>query len=602
MQILYKSKNSFSILLISILQSISFTLLIYLNNIGFKNLMSSSILKIGNLEHRIIPAKKDSISILTLKDLNNDLRLTTGLPHRKKRIAAYIAWWLARHSRSSENAVEISKEMGMKGVNPDQKLEQTFVNYGHASVGDMARLPVHIDNVPMHLPLALFNLGVINSGQEKSNRYQDFKKSKLHSGENYMPSKLKNIWNYLFEHDYQAIGSMEMKSFNAHVNEVREAFTQFFKPETKKQKASLETRVLDSARCNLLLGNQTGMGFETSAREWSRIIGLLKASPMKPFYLDFAETLQNFLCPIEELESKLDFAAQAPSLIRHANAQNLTNENLEALKKYIKVNRIFSDRFPGNDNGLETSYSNQSINFLSRNISTGERVLLQYLKIISPASSTKNILEWIRERSNEEQKKLSEIIFKGHGKHNEMPLGRVTNDTLESKMSLGEMRDLNRHKAYGRFLPLPLLFGDTSFNSIDSILNNQNYGIPLYLKEKPFKKLGEKMKETLEKHYKQVSIFFTSVVSEFRGDTDYGVILNLLPLAHQLDFFMHGDPSQDTYMTNLRVAPGGHINYRDLAYGANYLIADSDPLLEGLRISEELKPDPLNREQFFDRS
>ncbi|MGZ3646627.1 MAG: hypothetical protein ACXVCM_22580, partial [Ktedonobacteraceae bacterium] len=74
----------------------------------------------------------------------------------------------------------------------------------------------------------------------------------------------------------------------------------------------------------------------------------------------------------------------------------------------------------------------------------------------------------------------------------------------------------------------------------------------------------------------------------------------LLPLAHRVDLWMHGDPKQAAYLTAQRSRPGGHINYRSLAYEANQLLAKSDPYLSGMQLSK--KPDPSSREEFFDRS
>lgn len=77
-------------------------------------------------------------------------------------------------------------------------------------------------------------------------------------------------------------------------------------------------------------------------------------------------------------------------------------------------------------------------------------------------------------------------------------------------------------------------------------------------------------------------------------------MLNLLPLAHQVDIWMHGDPKQALYLTTQRVRPGGHINYRALAYEANQLLAASDPYLAAIQL--EQRPNPASRDEFFDRS
>ena len=63
---------------------------------------------------------------------------------------------------------------------------------------------------------------------------------------------------------------------------------------------------------------------------------------------------------------------------------------------------------------------------------------------------------------------------------------------------------------------------------------------------------------------------------------------------------MHGDPKQSLYLTMQRTRPGGHINYRMLAYEASQLLAMSDPYLSALQL--ESRPDPTSRAEFFDRS
>ena len=111
------------------------------------------------------------LRLICLEDLTTGTIATTTIANPTKRTAAHKAWAGARQSRAAGMPWEILYEMGEKGVDPDQKLEEMFRGYGHASVGDMARLAVDLGKIPMHLCLALFNEGYLNSGQEKSTRY-----------------------------------------------------------------------------------------------------------------------------------------------------------------------------------------------------------------------------------------------------------------------------------------------------------------------------------------------------------------------------------------------------------------------------------------------
>jgi hypothetical protein len=64
----------------------------------------------------------------------------------------------------------------------------------------------------------------------------------------------------------------------------------------------------------------------------------------------------------------------------------------------------------------------------------------------------------------------------------------------------------------------------------------------------------------------------------------------------------HASPKEISYMTQLRVRPGGHINYRYLAYELARLGAKSEPLLSSLIPDIITKPDASSREEFIDRS
>ena len=55
-------------------------------------------------------------------------------------------------------------------------------------------------------------------------------------------------------------------------------------------------------------------------------------------------------------------------------------------------------------------------------------------------------------------------------------------------------------------------------------------------------------------------------------------------------------------MTQLRVRPGGHINYRYLAYKIAKLGSESEPLLKYIFPEQILEPNPSSRQEFIDRS
>jgi hypothetical protein len=80
------------------------------------------------------------------------------------------------------------------------------------------------------------------------------------------------------------------------------------------------------------------------------------------------------------------------------------------------------------------------------------------------------------------------------------------------------------------------------------------------------------------------------------------LILQLVPFGHIMKIWFHASPKEISYLTRLRVRPGGHINYRVLAYLIAEKSGGDDLFTNGLFLGEDKKPDPTSRLEFLDRS
>ncbi len=547
-------------------------------------------------------ANVTGLRLICIEDLNTSTIVSTTVANPTKRTAAHKAWAGARQSRSAGMPWDILYEMGEKGVDPDQKLEEMFRGYGHASVGDMARLSVDFGKIPMHLCLTLFHEGSLNSGQEKSTRYQSaFGKAVLHPLRLYVPESLPEEDLEDLEQEYQSFGIESLELFAKHKAVLLRAFEQYYQADTTKpdQRGALTSRVLDCVRYFLLFGQWSGMSFETSARDWSRIIAELKASPLS-YYQKVAAQIEKLLAPTKEEEKALDYKAEAPGLIRHTAPLLTTNRNLHTLKQFLEEQTdllqcvsIYND---------SPKRVNQRVSLIEPAYTEGERLVASYALLLWPGLERKQLFNWIQTQDTETKKAISAIMFSGHTNYCELPgLGRTTRMTLVMESFLGELRDLNCHRAWGRFFPLPLVFGEIlTKETIDQIIA-RGFGLPLYLSDIPaFAAYKTAFEHDLVAYYKKLHQFLEKVSATYQDTIDYAFVLNLLPLAHQVDLWMHGDPKQAAYFTAQRSRPGGHINYRSLAYEANQLLVMYDPYLSGMELFR--KPDPASREEFFDRS
>jgi hypothetical protein len=557
---------------------------------------------VGSYRWFTYSADVTGLRLICIEDLTTGTITTTTVANSTKRTAAHKAWAGARQSRAAGMPWEILHEMGEKGVDPDQKLEEMFHSYGHASVGDMARLTVDFGKIPMHLCLALFHEGSLNSGQEKSTRYQAaFGKAILHPLHLYVPESLPEEDLKDVEKEYQSFGIESLELFAKHRATLLHAFEQYYRVDTTKsdQRSALTSRVLDCVRYFLLFGQWSGMSFETSARDWSRIIAELKASPLS-YYQKVAAQIEKLLAPTREEEEALDYKAEAPGLIRHTAPFLTTNRNLHALKQFLEEQTDLLQSI-SIDSGSPKCVD-QRVSLIEPKYTEGDRLVASYALLLWPGLERKQLFNWIDTQDSETKKAISTIIFSGHTNYCELPgFGRTTRMTLVMESFLGELRDLNRHRAWGRFFPLPLVFGERLTKETIEQIIARGFGLPLYLTDIPaFADYKTAFEQDLVAYYTKLQKFLEHVSATYRDTIDYAFVLNLLPLAHQVDLWMHGDPKQAAYFTAQRSRPGGHINYRSLAYEANQLLVKYDPYLSGMHLSRN--PDPTSREEFFDRS
>lgn len=548
----------------------------------------------------VFSKEQTGLPLVALEDLDTGAIVSTTVSHPDKRISSLRAWSGARHSRAPGYSWDILNEMTGKGVDSDARIKETVLGYGHSSPGDMAWLGVHIENVPMHFCMSVFNNLSLNGGQEKSTRYQKrFGQSQVGPLKNYLsPDLLEGPQGGSLESQYHQLANLAASFYSKHRGAIEGAYRAHFAPETKDNENALTARTLDTARVFLLLGQESSQFVGDTARNLSRLIGELKGSPI-PLYGKIGQQLERLLAPSSTEEEVLGQKAEAPALIRHTQASRVVNENIQNLKRYISERpdfqrevRIFS-RFRG--------AVPQSVEYLPRVFTEAERLTAQYFLTIWPGLDHTQILAWVSSCSREVKNQIAEIIFRNHDDKHELPgFGRTSAITAIVNGSLAEVRDLNRHRSLGRFIELPLVFGlPMTAETFEQILA-KGYVLPLYLTDvTEFTNLGRAVVEDLDDYYQALYNLLDWTKATFGNSIDYSFMVNLLPLSHQISIWLHFDPKSSVYTPKLRYKPGGQINYRAAAWQISKHIASSDPYLLPLKI--EKRPDPGSREEFFDR-
>lgn len=527
--------------------------------------------------------KHTALKLVALTDSRTSFTVRTALANDGLQVPAIMAFAGARFSRSGLTAEELFAEINTNAVSAQKKLANIFNNYGHASVGDMAMLFAYIENVPRYLMFQFFYSTALGGGQERSSRYQNFAQSTppdfslfTENRQEALSARYRELYNSLID------------AYKHYLPLIEESFTKIFAPETgnKSQASALKARVFDTVRAFLPAGASTSGAYITSAREWARLVTVFKASEFHDARC-LGEQLEVLFSPPEEVAEQIGYSPEAPDLIRHTEADVRLNQMLEELKPFA-ADLATTIAGPGKKAALRA----QKVRHLPDLLEPAQAYLFFSLVTIYPMLTIGKFKIWYNSLTDYTKRRLSTLIFSRYTHHNHLPqYARTGGYTFELKASLSEMIDFNRHRAWGRYTPF-LETGD-----VVSLIKD-GYTLPLYLDHPKLKKLKTAFSDILKRHYDALLKFGLSLPEDVSSRS----ILALLPNAHLLRYYMTGGPKELSYLPQLRVRPGGHINYRALAYEMAKQAAAIDPLLSGLSLPKDKKPDPFSREEFFDRS
>ncbi len=211
-----------------------------------------------------------------------------------------LAYAMAKYSRSAltmrESLVEISSQKA------EQFLNTFYFQYGHRSIADLAHIPFAVERLSLLAAITLVD-ETRWDGQERSTRYQDFRRSGW-----YTPELSKNgrkqfaaAIQALF-HAYDEIGAGMFEALKKAIPQPEE-----MKPESYTR--TLKARAFDAARYMLPLATNTSLGQIVNARTLEMQVSRLLST-------EFAE--------IRELGAKLREAASNP-------AWNVLRDRLEEM-------------------------------------------------------------------------------------------------------------------------------------------------------------------------------------------------------------------------------------------------------------------------------
>jgi thymidylate synthase ThyX len=488
-----------------------------------------------------------------------------------------LAYAMAKYSRSALTLKESLKEIGAQRA--EQFLNTFYFQYGHRSIADLAHIPMAIERLSLLAAIALVDEQRWD-GQERSTRYQDFRKSGW-----FTPAGLGD-----FSSEYESAVSGLFGAYDTVSSAMLAALKRAIaKPDEMKADAydrTLKARAFDAARYLLPLATNTSLGQIVNARTLETQVSRLLTS-------EFGE--------IRTLGEKLRAAAAGPSWdVRHEAGKALMEE-LEAASgtRDARVEGMVLREVKAAPTLVKYAIANE-YQRATREALTQAAASLMAGVAIEPAPVV-DLVEGPESLETElatsllyphchysyrqlrgvvcglDGPRLAELIELGtrhRGRHDELPRAFHAGAALKFDilMDVGGFRDMHRHRRCTQLL--------------QGFTDAHGWEVPEAPGQPPLAEAG------LAEAYEGA---MSAAFAAYRGLRDSGVAeaaqsaRYLLPLGTRCRAMFKMDFAEALYIAELRSGAAGHYSYRRVAWEMYEAVRRQYPGMAGMFRIEDVR-------------
>jgi thymidylate synthase ThyX len=471
------------------------------------------------------------------------------------------AYAMAKYSRSALSMKESLKEISQQKA--EKFLNTFYFQYGHRSIADLAHIALAIERLSILAAIAVADEQRWD-GQERSTRYQDFKKSGYYIPPFPDPSS-HQLFRETLDHLFARYETLSERMFHYLAGITP-------KPAEMKQEAyerTLRARAFDISRYLLPLATNTSLGEIVNARtlesQVSRLLShthkevrelgeRLKQAATSPAFDVNRESLTALVEEIRALSPELACRAQqellrevrvAPTLVKYADPNPYEIETRNALRQAAAELMGGSPIAPAplvdllDDDPLE--------------LELAATLLYEHCHY-----SYRQIRDAVAAAGEKFRAEIIDLGLRHRGKHDELlrPFCAGQGFRFDLLMDIGGFRDMHRHRRC-----IQLGQGFTTAHG---------YDVPEELEP-----AGERYDyDAHMQHMRHVVEDLSRRGEESRLNAQYAI-----PLAFRKRTLFKMDFAETLYIAELRSGPAGHISYRRVAYAMYEAVAKKYPAL-----------------------
>jgi thymidylate synthase ThyX len=481
------------------------------------------------------------------------------------------AYAMAKYSRSSLSMKESLKEISQQKA--EKFLNTFYFQYGHRSIADLAHVALAIERLSILAAIAVADEQRWD-GQERSTRYQDFKKSGYFSPDFGDDRQALSLYRETIDNLFAEYESLSERTFRYLLDITP-------KPAEMKQEAyerTLKARAFDISRYLLPLSTNTSLGQIVNARtletQVSRLLShthkevrylgeLLKRAAVSQAYNASHGGLRELVDQIRALSPELGERAEeellrevrmAPTLVKYADPNSYEIETRRDLRQVAA--ELLGD--------LQIA-SAPTVDLLDEEpLEVELATTLIYEHSHYPYRQIRQAIQAAGEHIRRE---IIDLGLRHRGKHDEMlrPFCAGQQFRFDILMDIGGFRDMHRHR---RCIQIGQEFttkhGYDVPDEADAAGARGSYDTVM-------KRTAEAVEQLAQRPGAQT-----------KENAQYAI-----PLAFRKRTLFKMDFAEVVYISELRTGPAGHFSYRNVAYAMYEAVAQKYPALaKHLRVTD----------------
>jgi thymidylate synthase ThyX len=474
------------------------------------------------------------------------------------------AYAMAKYSRSSLSMKDSLREISAQKA--EKFLNTFYFQYGHRSIADLAHIALAVERLSI---LAAIELADEQrwDGQERSTRYQDFKKSGYYVPDFGADADARKLYCETLDSLFA-----EYDALSAHMTQHLISITP--KPADMKQEAyerTLKARAFDITRYLLPLATNTSLGEIVNARTLEtqvahllshthkevRILGeSLKKAATSAAYNVNAESLRDLVEEIRKLSPELGARAEqellhevrvAPTLVKYADPNPYEMETRRELRQAAR--ELMKSESVAPSKAIVDLLDEEPLE-----VEIATTLLYEHCH-----HSYRQVRQALQVSGERFRREMIDLGLRHRGKHDEMLRAFRAGQQFrfDILMDTGGFRDMHRHRRC-----IQVMQGFTTQHGYEMLLDVEDAGM-----RSRFEAVMRRTQTAVEK-------LAARNTPEAEENSQYAI-----PLAYRKRALFKMDFAEAVYISELRTTPAGHVSYRNVAYAMYEAVARKYPAL-----------------------